>query len=66
MLIMAPSVGAGFLTFCSELGLASKSVGVYIDGLKLFATVLIAAPVIPEPAVIARLLEGFFEDGQAS
>ena len=32
--------------------------------LKHFATDLIAAPVIPEPAVIARLLEGFSRVGK--
>ena len=61
---MAPSVVAGFLTFCAELGLAFSSVEVYIDGLKHFTTDLIAAPVIPEPAVIARLLEGFSRVGK--
>ncbi len=63
-LIMAPSVVAAFLTFCADFGLASRTVGVYIDGLKHFATDLIAAPVIPEPAVVARLLEGFSRVGK--
>ena len=56
---MAPSVVAAFLTFCAGFGLAPSTVEVYIDGLKHFATDLIAAPVIPELAVVARLLEGF-------
>ena len=61
---MAPIVVAGFLTFCAELGMASSSVEVYIDGLKHFETDLIAAQVIQEPAVIARLLEGFSRVGK--
>ena len=63
-LIMAPSVVPAFLTFCADFGLASSTVGVYIDGLKHFATDLVAAPVIPEPAVVVRLLEGFSRVGK--
>ena len=63
-LISAQGMLEGFVVFCFQQGLGSKTAKNYMDGLKHYASCLDGVPVIPGQRVIDKLLEGFAKMGK--
>ena len=63
-LISTRGVLEGFVAFCFQQNLGSKTADGYIDGLKYYASRLDGVPVIPGQLVIDKLLNGFIKLGK--
>ena len=64
MLISSRGMLEGFVVFCFQQGLGSKTAKGYIDGLRYHATSLDGIPVIPGQRVIDKLIEGLAKLGK--